>query len=279
LKKEETVTVDESANPKEVLSVINTLLGPDGCPWDRQQTPRSLCDYLVEEVFELVEAVRAGDVAEIEEELGDVFFLMFFVSALLDKEHGLSLDRVWRVNARKMIGRHPHVFGESEAGDIGEIHRQWERIKQEEKERKGKGSGPLAVLSAVPDSLPPLIKAYRLHAKAAELGFTWEGDEEQDADLASEWREWRQARQSGDHGDKEEELGDLLFSLVEQGRRSGIKANAALHRANRKFLQRVKRMIELAEERGMRWETLDMPTMDGLWREVKQEEPGGARQE
>lgn len=266
--------MDETASPAGVLRVINTLLGPGGCPWDRQQTSQSLCDYIVEEVFELVEAIRDGDVPEIEEELGDVFFLLFFVSALLEKEYNVRLERVWGMNASKMAERHPHVFGQSEAGDTGEIHRQWERIKKREKERKGRGSGPGASLASIPDSLPPLIKAYRLHSKAADLGFTWGSDEEQESSLAAEWREWQQARNSSGHGEKEEEFGDLLFSLVEQGRRSGIKANAALHSANRKFLRRMERMLELAEARGMRWESMDMRDREGLWREIKRRESG-----
>ncbi len=259
-----------TTTPRSVIEVINRLLGPDGCPWDREQTPESLCDYLVEEVFEFVEAVRQQDVQEIKEEMGDAFFLIFFLAVLLERQgRGIELQQVWEDNARKMIRRHPHVFGQEEFGSRQDLHQAWEQIKQEEKNEKGKTRDADNSLISIPDSLPPLIKAYRIHSKASKAGFTWETDQDQEKALHQEWQEWLEVKDGPSQEKKEEEFGDLLFSLVEHGRRQGIKANSALSRANRKFLSRYARAVQLAKERGQDWNTLDMTAKDGFWDEVK----------
>ena len=259
----------ERYDPSPVVEVLAALLAPDGCPWDREQTPHTLCEYVVEETFELVEAVRTKSAPDIAEELGDVFFLLFFLSRLLEREHGIELNRVWRDTADKMRRRHPHVFGEAQVSDTADIWRNWEEIKEREKEAKGVADKHQEALASIPDGLPPLIKAYRIHSKAAQAGFTWDGNPEQAEALRREWAEWEGAMHTDDPARKEEELGDLLFSLVEQGRRQGIKANAALHRANDKFLRRFQAMLELARQKGLDWQRLDMQDKDKLWEEVK----------
>ncbi|MBU1229371.1 MAG: nucleoside triphosphate pyrophosphohydrolase [Proteobacteria bacterium] len=256
----------DSLSLAKLQEVIDSLLGPDGCPWDRKQTPLSLCDYVIEEAFELVSAIRAGDVAETAEELGDVLFLLLFQATLHARAGQFTLADVVDANAAKMIRRHPHVFGDTVLANQDELLRNWERIKRGE---KAAGDRPPGAFASLPKGLPPLLKAYRVHSKAARLGFTWATDEDARAQFDAEWREYEEACQGGSPERMEEEFGDALFTLVELGRRRGIKANAALDRANLKFLARYERMESLARERGL--ELLDMPMADKdrLWAEVK----------
>ena len=256
-------------DPNIMLNVINSLLGPQGCPWDKEQTPKTLCDYLIEEAFELVEAIRSDDLHEVEEELGDVFFLLFFISTLYEQKGQISLEGVWKKNAHKMTVRHPHVFAETELANREELFSRWEQIKKQEKENNSQANNPFASL---PAALPPLLKAYRIQAKAARNKFTWQSDADQEKSLLQEWTEWQKAQKSASSLKKEEEFGDLLFSLIEQGRRQGIKANAALHFANQKFLRRFEAMQQLAEEKDLSFDSLSLEAKNELWDEVKRKE-------
>jgi ATP diphosphatase len=261
----------------ELVQVIETLLGPGGCPWDREQTPTSLCDYLIEETFELVEAVRSGNVDDVREELGDVMFLLLFMTRLHQGTFGL--EDVFRDNAAKMIGRHPHVFGDMVFKDREELLANWERIKRREKaeaaEDGAEGGGGKSLYASLPKGLPPLLKAYRIHSKAARTGFTWDTDESMEGSLKAEWAEWERAKAGEASGDPaarqamEEEFGDYLFSLVEYGRRHRIKASAALETANLKFLRRYRGMESLAAERGLDLGKMTLDELNGLWDEVK----------
>lgn len=262
-------------DPEPIQNILQHLLAPDGCPWDREQTPHSLCEYLVEEVYEFVEAVRSEREQEIREELGDVSFLLFFMAELLSRQHGIDLQQAWEMSAAKMKRRHPHVFGDQDFETRDELIQTWEQIKAQEKQNNATGKRQADKMASLPESLPPLPKAYRIHAKAEKSGFTWDSDREQASALEKEWKEWEEVRGSKDQTRKEEEFGDLLFSLVEQGRREGVKANAALHRANQKFLRRFERAVELAEERGLDWDRLGMEQKDRLWEEAKAEERQG----
>ena len=264
----------ETLSLAKIQEVIDTLLGPGGCPWDQKQTPASLCDYIIEEAFELVSAIRAGDDAESAEELGDVLFLLLFETTLFARAGRFSLPEVVATNAAKMIRRHPHVFGDTTVANQEELLRNWERIKRAEKADKAEAGKELAgAFDSLPKGLPPLLKAYRIHAKAARLGFTWASEEDAKGQFDAEWREWEEACQGGSQERMEEEFGDALFTLVELGRRRGIKANAALDAANLKFLSRYERMEQLARQRGL--DLLEMPLADKnrLWDEVK---AGGA---
>jgi len=259
-------------NLSRVLEVIESLLGPGGCPWDQKQTPATLCDYVVEEAFELAEAIRSGDSTEIMEELGDLFFLLLFISVLHEKTGRFTLDRVFKANAEKMIRRHPHVFGETRIESREELLKNWERIKKKEKAENGR---PKGVYDSLPESLPPLLKAYRIHSKAARQGFTWADDKDLESKLAEEWEEWREAEKSGDRAVMEREFGDLIFTLVELGRRREIKANAALALANRKFLTRFEKMESLARETGKDLAEMSLQEMDELWNRAKENETPG----
>ncbi len=248
--------------------VLTTLLGPGGCPWDKEQSADALGEYLAEETFELIDAVRKGDAAHVREEMGDVLFLLLFISRRFGGE--CSLDKVLEEAAAKMIRRHPHVFAEATCENREQLLQMWEKVKAGEKaEKSAKKSG---VFASLPDGLPPLLKAYRVHAKAARAGFTWDDDSDVEQQSEVEWLEWLDACLSGEVPRMEHELGDLLFTLVELGRRKGVKANAALHKSVNRFLDRFAFMEARAREMGVEFSSLDMEEKNRLWEEAKSAE-------
>lgn len=252
--------------------VIDRLIAPDGCPWDREQTPQSLTEYLVEECHELVDAIRSGKASDICEELGDVAFQLLFLGRLFADRGDPSLADALNASADKMIRRHPHVFGDTAYADRDAQLKDWERIKREEKATDQ--GGPKGTYDSLPRGLPPLTKAYRIHAKAARVGFTWTEDEEVERQVEAEWLEFLDALAAGDEAAIAHEFGDHLFSLVELGRRKGLKAAAVLDEANRRFLARFERMEELARERGLSFLDLSLDEKDELWNEAKADETG-----
>ena len=266
----------------ELEAVIARLTAPDGCEWDRAQTPDTLCDYLAEETFELIDAIRRKDAVGVSEELGDVFFLLLWLARMHHESQGVTLAGALKGNAAKMIRRHPHVFGDVKVADVEELYRNWERIKAEEKaeaaladESAGNDNSPTpedGVFASLPAGLPPLLKAYRIHSRAARVGFTWDDDEDVEQQVESEWLEWIDARLREDAEDCAHELGDMIFSLVELGRRKGIKANTALDAANRRFLTRFAAMETLAAARGLDFKALSLDDKNALWDEVKNKE-------
>jgi len=253
---------------RELIRVIETLIAPDGCPWDQDQTSLSLCDYLAEETFELIEGIRQGDTKEAMEEMGDVMFILLFMATLYEKEGSFSLADSLKHSAAKMIRRHPHVFSDKEFKDINELWDNWERTKREENE----GTDKKRVFDSLPKGLPPLLKSYRINSKAARNKFTWHSDADVAVQLKSEWQEWQDAMAANDHEASEREFGDYLFTLVELGRRKGIKANSALDFANQKFLGRFGKMEELAEKRGLVFSELSLDEMNELWDEIKSDD-------
>ena len=232
-----------STSLQALHDVIATLIAPNGCPWDREQTPISLCDYVLEEAHELVEAIRHGSESEACEEMGDVLFLLIFIAKIYEEKDAFTLDDALKTVTAKMIRRHPHVFADTVFANQDEQFKEWERIKKAEKKDAGAKEG---VFTGLPKALPPLIKAYRIHAKAARSDFTWDSDQDVEMQVEAEWLEFLDTLQSGDKEQQEHEFGDLLFSLVELGRRKGIKASAALDNTCHRFLQRFFRMEELA---------------------------------
>lgn len=249
-------------------NVIEELIGPNGCPWDKEQTPESLCDYLLEETFELVDAIRSGKTVDVREELGDVMFLVLFISKLYENK-GFTLADSVQEGAAKMIRRHPHVFDNACVDSVAEVWANWERIKRAEK-KEGDEDKPKGTFDSLPKGLPPLLKAYRLNSKSARIGFTWPDDAAVEKQLESEWAEFHEACTTDDKDAQEKEFGDVLFTMVELGRRKGLKANAALNLTNLKFLDRFERMEALARERGIVFADLSFTEMDALWNEVKQ---------
>ena len=256
----------------KLRQVVSALLGPGGCPWDQKQTPGTLCDYIIEEAHELVEAVRAGDSPGALEELGDVLFLLVFVGQLYENRGEFTLAASIEAAAAKMIRRHPHVFEGVHVADQETLLQNWERIKRAEK------AGAAGIFDSLPKGLPALLKAYRLNAKAARHHFTWENDASQRAQMQAEWQELQQALAHGDPARIEAEFGDYLFSVVEYGRRIGVKANAALDRANTTFLARFQAMEALAAQRGLDTSAFALQDWNALWDEAKARTAGEAPQ-
>lgn len=254
------------------LAMLDKLTGPEGCPWDREQTVGTLCDYLLEETYELVEAIRNGKTADRREELGDVLFILLFMAHLEEKNGAFTLGDVLEENWLKMTGRHPHVFSDLQITSQEDIFNNWEKIKQAEKAKKESRPG---VFGSLPTALPPLLKAYRIHSKSARNKFTWDSDEDAEQQVEAEWLEWLDACLADDKEAQEHELGDLLFSIVELGRRKGLKAGAALDKTNARFLRRFAAMEELAKERGQDFTALDQAAKDELWDEIKSREKQG----
>jgi len=251
-----------------LFGVIDRLIGQDGCPWDKEQTPESLADYCIEESCELVAAIRAGKLRDVREELGDLLFLLLFLSRLYADREAFTLKDALEASAEKMIRRHPHVFGDTRFNDKEEQLRAWERIKRDE---KADGEEPGGIFAGLPAALPSLIKAYRIHSKAARTGFTWREDEEVERQVEAEWLELLDAGRQGRDA-QSRELGDLLFTIVELGRRKGIKANEALDHAMLRFLARFEAMEKLTRERGLDFAALPLDDKDVLWNEVKARE-------
>lgn len=262
----------DAASLVKVNHMLDRLLGPQGCPWDREQTVNSLCDYALEEMYELVDAVRNGALADRREELGDVLFIMLFMARLESRAGNFSLSDVLEENWLKMTSRHPHVFGDLDVAGKEEIFDNWEKIKRAEKAKKESRPG---VFGSLPVGLPPLLKAYRIHSKSARNQFTWDSDEDAEQQVEAEWLEWLDACLSDDQEAQEHELGDLIFSIVELGRRKGIKASAAVEKTNARFLRRFAAMEELASARGLDFSALNQVEKDALWSEIKAGESRG----
>ena len=255
---------------KKLNKVIEQLIGPNGCDWDKTQSPESLADYVIEESHELVSAIRSGSVADVQEELGDVAFLLLFISKLYEQKQAFTFSDALEHNRQKMVRRHPHVFGDTVFESMDEQLKTWEKIKREE--HKTSPDKPAGLFDSLPASLPPLLKAYRIHSKAARVGFTWDDDQEVEQQVEAEWLEWLDVATGEDKEAQKHELGDLLFSITELGRRKGIKASEALDYTNIRFLRRFARMEELATQRHLDFPSLSLEEKDALWNEVKTEE-------
>ncbi len=252
-----------------VQEVIDALLKPEtGCPWDQEQTPESMTEYLIEECFEAVDAIRQNKPAHALDEMGDLLFNLCFVAHRYSEKKSFDLADVLNSAADKMIRRHPHVFADKKFENREEMATSWAEIKKQEKLQNGEEIK--GVYTSLVRNLPPLTKAYRVHSKAAQNGFTWETDVEVEQQVEAEWLELYDALQSGKTESIEHELGDMIFSLVELGRRKGIKAAAATDNATLRFLERFEAMEELARVRNLKFDELSLDDKDTLWNEVKQ---------
>lgn len=231
------------------------------CPWDRAQTPESLVPHLLEETHEVVDAIREGDAAALEGELGDLLLNLAFQVVLAEEEGTADSSSVYRVLEEKMVRRHPHLFG------LGE-KRDWEALKAAERAESGiDGTG---VLSGLARGLDPLTKAHRIQERVAGVGFDWPDHRGALEKAEEELAEVREALESDDAEAVEEELGDLLFTVVNLTRLAGAHPTTALDRANRKFRDRFARLEEVARERGVAVETAGLDVLDALWNEVKE---------
>ena len=247
------------------------LRQPDGCPWDREQTHRSITKNMVEEAYEAVEAIEADDREHLIEELGDVLEQVVLHAQIAADEGSFTIDDVVHGLNEKLVRRHPHVFGEhAAAGDGGEVQDIWDEVKAAERAASGEGERPQGLLDSVPRSLPALMQAQKISKRAAKAGFEWETV----ADIWDKVAEERAEFEREEPGSEERalEFGDLLFALVNVARREGIDAEEALAASNRKFRARWSRMEELARDRGLDLELADTSALNNLWDHAKAEE-------
>ncbi|PMP64692.1 MAG: nucleoside triphosphate pyrophosphohydrolase [Caldimicrobium thiodismutans] len=265
MKKEIPFKFQSQADLTSLYEIIKTLRGEGGCPWDRKQTPETLKKYLIEEAYEVYEAITTGSEEEIQEELGDLLFLLLFIIFLYEEKGAFSLKDLVYLTFQKMIRRHPHVFGEDEAKSAEEVLSKWQKIK----EKEGKSD---SVLGNIPKSLPALQRAYRIGERAGRVGFDWKTPEEIFPKLEEEIKELKEALLKGEKERVSEELGDLLFTLANLSRKLGINPEEALKFTLDKFERRFKEMEKIIKGQGLSFEKLSLEEMDRIWDEVKEKE-------
>lgn len=260
------------------------LRAPGGCPWDREQTHDSLRPYLIEETYEVLDALDSGDPAQFAGELGDLLLQVIFHAQLAAEAGQFDIGDVIEHVHAKMVRRHPHVFGTVEVRTSEQVLRNWEQIKAEERraapKASGKGAGGEAfgsVLDAVPRTLPAVMEAHQLTRRAANLGFDWKKIAGLFEKLEEEAGELRRTLAGKQRARTEEEVGDLLFVGVNLARFLGLDAEIALKRANRKFASRFRTMERIAAAQGLRLTALSAGEWDALWRKAKAENTGKPR--
>jgi tetrapyrrole methylase family protein/MazG family protein len=249
-----------------VFHVVERLNGPDGCPWDKEQTHMSLRPHLLEETYEALQAIDSGDPAAMAEELGDVLFQVLIHAEVAKREEEFTFGDVAEHLARKLISRHPHVFGEGTAKTADEVYQNWEVLKQAEKPRA-------SVLEGVPDTLPALAASQSIQGRARRIGFDWPDIEGPIEKLAEEVAEFARAEGAVE---REDEFGDILFVIANIAQRLDIDAEQALRHANEKFRRRFGRLEAIAAAEGADLKQLDLAGLDALWDRAKAEERAGA---
>ncbi len=253
--------------PLYLLEEIAAILrAENGCAWDREQTSKSLKPYLIEEAYEVYDAIENENQENLKEELGDLLYQVYAHAQIAREEGRFTIDDVAGGIVEKLIRRHPHVFGGDSVASADEVIVKWEKIKQQEK------SSRESVLDGVPKSLPALLKAYRVQQKAARIGFDWEAAGSVIGKLDEEVAEFKEAVASKDQRKIEEETGDILFTLVNLSRFIKVNPEEALQRTVDKFIARFKHVEQAAAKAGRRLEEMSLDEMDGLWNEAKKQE-------
>jgi MazG family protein len=251
---------------ERLLAIMARLRAPDGCPWDLEQTLETLRPYVLEETYEVLEAIDDGDPAAHREELGDLLLQIVFQARLREESGAFAFADVADAISDKLVSRHPHVFGDGQVKDAEGVLRQWAALKREEKRKKG---GGLSALEGVPRELPGLARADRLTEKASRVGFDWPDAAGARAKVAEELGELDEAIASGRRADVEHELGDALFALANLGRKLGIAPEEALRGSVGRFIGRFTHVERELERRGVAPGTATLEEMDRLWDEAK----------
>jgi tetrapyrrole methylase family protein/MazG family protein len=258
-----------ASGPWSMPYISDRLRRPDGCPWDREQTHASLRKHLLEETYEVYDALDRGATPELAEELGDLL-LQVVLHAQLAAEAGVfDLADVQASIARKIVRRHPHVFGDAVARTAADVNRQWERIKADERAEAGSASTGKSALDGISPSLPALAASQEMQERAAALGYDWPDVE---GVLEKVVEELGELARAADHNEAKEEFGDLLLVVVNVARKLGIESEGALRAANEKFRSRFRRVERMVAERGVAMRDLDFAALDDLWDAAKAEE-------
>ena len=246
------------------FKVIKKLRAPEGCPWDREQTPESMTGDFIEEVYEAIDAIHENDDSHLKEELGDVFLIVTMISYMKEQEGSFTVRDVLDEIAEKLIRRHPHVFGDSEAKDSQEVIKQWDQIKVNVEGRKPKKN----LLDKISKGLPPLERAYKIQKKVSKAGFDWPNEQGVWDKVHEEIEEVRHV-EPGNRDHLREEIGDLLFSVVNISRYFGIDPAEALHECNGKFISRFNYVEDNMQKKNLEMRTETFEIMDQLWEESK----------
>jgi tetrapyrrole methylase family protein/MazG family protein len=271
---------------KRLVELVSRLRAPGGCPWDREQTHETLKPMMIEEAYEAVEAIDEGNDEEFIGELGDLLLQVVFHSEIATEEDRFTVAEVISRVASKMVRRHPHVFGADKAETADDVLRSWEAIKAAELAEKGKGAASGgSMLDSVSAGLPAVMEAYQMTTKVSRVGFDWPDASGVLEKLDEEVAELKQAvkRETPTHQETAEEIGDVLFVLVNVGRLLGVDPESALKSSNRKFRRRFRFIEDRLRERGLEPAKSTLEEMDALWDEAKRqeshcsEEPGIAK--
>lgn len=247
-----------------LLQIMDELR--ENCPWDRKQTTLSLRQQTIEELYELTDAITENDWPGIREELGDLLLHIVFYAKIATEEGQFTISEVIDGICKKLITRHPHIYGDVKVSNEEEVKQNWEKLKLKE--------GKASVLSGVPQSLPSVVKAMRLQEKARQVGFEWEHTGQVWDKVKEEMDELEEAVRNNNRAEIEEEFGDLLFSLVNYSRFLGLDAENSLERTNKKFIRRFTIMEEKAGRAGKKLADMSLTEMDTLWNEIKTEGNG-----
>jgi MazG family protein len=258
-----------------LVEIVATLRSPEGCPWDREQTIDSLKPYVLEETYEVVEAIDRGDHAALQEELGDFVFEAVFLAQLESEAGHFTIADALTAIADKLVRRHPHVFarqdGEAPLSSAGEVVTRWEQIKAQE---RGGTSKPKTLLGTVPAALPALLRAYQIGLRAKSVGFDWLHPVDVVEKIQEEVDEVRAAVATGSSASREqveEEMGDLLFTIANLSRQLGVEPETALRKANDKFTRRFETMEQAIEGSGRKIADLSLDQLEREWKKAKSE--------
>jgi len=255
-----------------LMALVAKLRSPEGCPWDRKQTLHDIKRYLLDEAYEVAQAIDSGDRDNLREELGDLLFQIVFIARLAEEDGAFDLEDVIEAIRDKMIRRHPHVFGDANLSSPQEVVKQWEEIK--EREGKTKGS---SILSGVAEDLPALYRAYCLGLKAAKVGFDWKGPRDVMEKVREELAELEEALEAGLLQEASEELGDLLFVLANLARHLGRDPEGVLRKTNEKFIGRFQEVERALAEKGRTLDNASLEEMESLWESLKRSSSGQTR--
>lgn len=248
--------------------IMHLLRAPGGCPWDHEQTHESLIPNVIEEAYETAAAIRSKDSRHLEEELGDLLLQVVFHAEIGSETKAFDFDSICRAISEKLVRRHPHVFGDSQVNTTAGVLKQWDEIKALEKASQGQ-SGPEPFLAKVGNGFPALLKAQELQKKVAKIGFDWPDANGAFEKVQEELAEVAQARSAGDRNALAEELGDLLFALVNLVRKEGLNAEALLDGANQKFAERFGAVERGLEAQGIPLGEASLDQLEALWQQAK----------
>lgn len=260
-------TPRDSDELQRLIAIIARLRSPGGCPWDREQTHASLLNCLLDEAYEFFEAVDENDPYKMKEELGDLLLQVILHAQIGSEKKAFTIEEVAHGINEKLIRRHPHVFGTTEVSSTKEVLHNWERIKRTEKGKEHRKY----LVDDIPDALPALFRAEKIQRRVARVGFDWQESGPALDKVEEEFREFREALEAGDHAHATEELGDILFALVNVARHKHICAEEALRASNKKFSRRFRFIEDACKNAGLDIKETGLEQLDEFWEQSKRE--------